>query len=88
MNLKMNQWRLKMKIAILLTSYTIEKEDCTIKIIPKGTVLYECYDGGGFSTVGDGGIKSDHLMTIGCNYVYNNPHVFLIGDENGQKRKN
>jgi len=72
-----------MKTATLLTDYTIEKEDFTITIIPKGTVLYECYDGGGFSTVGDGEIKSDYLMTIGRVYVNNNPHVFSMGETNG-----
>lgn len=40
-----------------------------IKIIPKGTILTEAYDGGGLES-------KDPVVCVGIKWVKNNPHVY------------
>ena len=65
----------KMKTFKLLVDLTVwpDVEECSflLLVIPKGTMIYETYDGGVYETH-----KPDPVMRVGCNWVDKNLHVF------------
>ena len=69
-----------MKKYVTLCDITIDNEKTfKIKVIPKGTILTETYDGGMFES-------KKPVMCVGETWVLNNPQVYKKVVDNESKR--